>query len=143
MADITHHFPIAAPIDQVFRAFSTPNDLDQWWSKESSGEPVEGAEYSLGFGSGCTWRARVTECVDNETFELTLTEAQEDWLGSRVRVDLSEQSGSTLVRFRHSGWPSENAHYYTSCYCWAMYLRILKRYVEHGETVPYEIRLDV
>jgi hypothetical protein len=30
-----------------------------------------------------------------------------------------------------------------SSYCWAMYLRILRRYLEHGETVPYERRLDV
>ncbi|MCH8956850.1 SRPBCC domain-containing protein, partial [candidate division KSB1 bacterium] len=36
-----------------------------------------------------------------------------------------------------------NEHYRVSCYCWAMYLRLLKRYVEHGETVPYEDRLDV
>ena len=142
MADITHHFPITAPVDEVFRAFSTPSGLDQWWTKSSSGEPSEGAEYELGFGPGHTWRARVTRCVENEAFELTLTEAQEDWLGSRVGVDLSAQEGSTLVRFRHTGWPSENDHYYTSCYCWAMYLRILKRHVEHGETVPYEVRLN-
>jgi Activator of Hsp90 ATPase homolog 1-like protein len=30
-----------------------------------------------------------------------------------------------------------------SSYCWAMYLRILKRYVEFGEEVPYEKRLQV
>jgi uncharacterized protein YndB with AHSA1/START domain len=29
-----------------------------------------------------------------------------------------------------------------SCYCWAMYLRVLRRYLEHGERVPYEGRLD-
>ena len=57
--------------------------------------------------------------------------------------ELAPQDDMTLVRFRHAGWPSENAHYFTSCYCWAMYLRILKRFVEHGETVPYESRLDV
>ncbi len=142
MANITHHFPISKPIDEVFRAFSTPSGLDQWWTRSSSGEPAEGAEYELGFGPGYTWRACVTHCVENEAFELTLTEAQEDWLGSKVRVDLTEDDGSTLVRFRHSGWPSGNDHYYASCYCWAMYLRILKRYVEHGETVPYEVRLD-
>ncbi len=34
-------------------------------------------------------------------------------------------------------------HYRISCYCWAMYLRILKRYLEHGETVQYARRLDV
>jgi hypothetical protein len=26
---------------------------------------------------------------------------------------------------------------------WAMYLRVLKRHLEHGESVPYERRLDV
>jgi len=30
----------------------------------------------------------------------------------------------------------------TSCYCWAMYLRLLARHVERGEVVPYEARLD-
>jgi len=143
MVDITHHFPIAAPIDKVFRAISSPGGLDQWWSRSSSGEPAEGAEYELDFGPGYTWRAQVTRCVENETFELTLTDAHEDWLGSKVRIDLAAQDESTRVRFRHSGWPSANDHYYTSCYCWAMYLRILKRFVEHGETVPYETRLDV
>lgn len=143
MADITHHFPIVAPIDKVFRAISSPGGLDQWWSKSSSGEPAEGAEYALDFGPGCFWRAQVTRCVENEAFELTLTDAHEDWQGSKVGIELVEQDGSTLVRFRHTGWPSANDHYYTSCYCWAMYLRILKRFVEYGETVPYETRLDV
>ena len=49
----------------------------------------------------------------------------------------------TQVRFRHVGWPSTNDHYRISCYCWAAYLRILRRYLEHGERVPYEKRLDV
>ncbi len=49
----------------------------------------------------------------------------------------------TQVRFSHSGWADANDHYHTSCFCWAMYLRILKRYVEHGELVPYEKRLEV
>ena len=33
--------------------------------------------------------------------------------------------------------------YRVSCNCWAMYLRILRRYLEHGEIVPYDVRLDV
>jgi len=28
-------------------------------------------------------------------------------------------------------------------HCWAMYLRILGRHLEHGESVPFEKRLDV
>ena len=68
-------------------------------------------------------------------FELEVTRAQEDWRGTRVGFLLEERDGATQVRFHHSGWPEANDHYQVSCYCWAMYLRLLKRYVEDGEVV--------
>ena len=34
-------------------------------------------------------------------------------------------------------------HFRISSYCWAMYLRVLKRGVEFGEAVPYKDRLNV
>ena len=141
MADISHHFPIKAPLGQVLQAVSSPEGLDTWWTKGSSGEPQEQSEYTLDFGPEHDWRAVVTRSVDTE-FELELTRAQEDWLGTRVGFVLEEQDGTTHVRFHHLGWPEANQHYHGSCYCWAMYLRLLKRYVEHGEIVPYESRLD-
>ncbi len=73
---------------------------------------------------------------------MEITRAQEDWLGTRVGFVLEESEGLTQVRFCHSGWPGSTEHYRVSCYCWAMYLRLLKRYVEHGEVIPYEDRLD-
>ncbi len=39
--------------------------------------------------------------------------------------------------------PAETAHHRVSCFCWGMYLRILERWLEHGETVPYARRLEV
>ena len=72
-----------------------------------------------------------------------LTKADDDWKGTRVGFHLAAIEGGTQVRFHHTGWPRLNEHYRISCYCWAMYLRILKRYVEHGEAVPYDQRLDV
>ena len=71
-----------------------------------------------------------------------MTEAHEDWIGTHIGVELEEQGKKTLVHFRHLGWPKANAHWRASCYCWAMYLRVLKRYLEHGETVPFGERLD-
>jgi len=44
---------------------------------------------------------------------------------------------------QYPGWPAVNEHYRISSYCWAMYLRILQRYLEHNESVPYESRLTV
>jgi len=142
MADIFHDFPVRAPIDRVFRALSTPQGLDTWWTLRSTGSPREGAEYELGFGEGYDWRAKVTRCVPDSEFEVEMTRADEDWIGTRVGFQLEPRGAGTLVRFRHTGWPSPNDHYRISCNCWAMYLRVMRRFLEHGETVPYEGRLD-
>lgn len=143
MPDILQDFPINAPIGKVFAAVSTPAGLDQWWTSRSAGQAREGLEYELWFGPEYDWRATVTRSVPDSEFELQLIRADADWLGSRVGFTLEPRRDSTWVRFRHTGWPDANEHYRISCHCWAMYLRVLRRWLEHGETVPYEQRLDV
>jgi uncharacterized protein YndB with AHSA1/START domain len=143
MPDIYSDFPINVPAADVFRVVSTPAGLDQWWTKRSAGTPQVGAEYELSFGPEYDWRARVTACAAPRQFEIEITRAGEDWLGTRVGFDITGQGATSLVRFWHTGWPQSNEHYRVSCYCWPMYLRILRRYLEHGETVPYEQRLEV
>jgi uncharacterized protein YndB with AHSA1/START domain len=144
MANILHDLPIAAPPEEVFRAISTPDGLNEWWTQTSRGTPSLGSDYSLGFGPEYLWHARVTELTAARAFELEMTAADSDWKGTRVGFRLTPRDGGgTLVAFRHTGWPSVNAHFRTSNCCWAMYLRILRRYLEHGERVPYEKRLDV
>ena len=142
MADILHDFPINAPVDVVFDAITQPAGLDQWWTKASAGEPNKGSEYELNFGPGFDWRARVTRCVPGSEFELEMTAADDDWQGTRIGARLEMRDGKTWVQFWHSGWPGVSEHFRTSNCCWAMYLRVLRRYIEHGETVAYEDRLD-
>lgn len=143
MPDILHDLPIQAPIERVFEAVSTPRGLDRWWTKTAAGEPIHAATWQLGFGPGHDWRARVTRCTPHTTFELELVTADDDWRGSCVTFHLEPRGTATWLRFQHTGWPTANEHYRISCNCWAAYLRILRRNLEHGETVPYERRLDV
>lgn len=143
MPDILSDFPIRAPIGDVFLAVTSPQGLDQWWTKSSAGSPILGTEYALGFGPDYDWRARVTKCSPPTAFEIEITGGGEDWVGTRIGFALAGTAGVTQVRFYHAGWPAQNEHYRVSCYCWPMYLRILRRYLEHGESVPYEQRLDV
>lgn len=143
MADIFHQFPIKASGQEVFEAFSTPSGLDVRWTKQSAGKPVEGAEYKLWFGPPYDWRAVVSRCIPDREFEFMLTHADEDWQGTCVGFVLEEQYGLTQLRFHHTGWPKLNEHYCISNCCWAAYLRLLRRYLEHGEVVPYEDRLEV
>ena len=142
MPDILHDFPIFAPISKVFEAVSTPEGLDRWWTLTSSGEPRPNNTFELQFGPEYDWRARVSRCESDRCFELELTDASADWLGTRVSFDLEPMDGGTHVHFAHRGWPSESQHYRTSSYCWAMYLRLLGRAVERGEVVPYDARLQ-
>ena len=143
MPDIFHDFPIKAAPPRVFHAVSAPAGLDQWWTARSAGEPRLGAEYELWFGPEYDWRAKVARCTPDREFELTLIRADEEWTGSNVGFRLEGDGAVTQVRFHHTGWPAETEHYRISCFCWAMYLRVLRRYLEHGETVPYDQRLDV
>jgi uncharacterized protein YndB with AHSA1/START domain len=143
MPDIIMQFPVKASAARVFQAVSTPQGLDTWWTKRSTGEPKLGAAYELHFGPGYDWRARVTRCAAPREFELQVGESHEDWVNSRVAFHLAEKGGTTTVHFSHTGWPSANEHWRSSVYCWAMYLRIMTRNIEHDESVPYEKRLNV
>ena len=140
MADIYHDFAITAKRASVFQAVSTSAGLTAWWTLRTKGEPIPGGEYELWFGPEYDWRALVSKCVPNTEFELELTKSMGDWQGTRVGFRLEESKGVTHVRFHHTGWPEANDHFRGSSFCWALYLRLLKRYVEYGEVVPYEDR---
>ncbi len=145
MADIVQEFPIKAAPSRVYWAVTTPAGLDQWWTARSKGDPRLGAEYELWFGPKYDWRAKVTRCRPDLEFELEMTQADHEWIGTRVGFELKPLAGGkeTLVKFYHRAWPAETENWRVSCYCWAMYLRILRRHLEHGESVPYERRLEV
>ncbi len=142
MPDIVHQFPIKAPLEEVFKAVSTPAGLDAWWTLTSLGKAARGEVYELGFGPEYDWRASVSKCTPYSEFELKITHAQDDWLNTVIGFQLKEKNGAAEVLFYHKGWPENNDHYRISSYCWAMYLRLMKRYVENGEVVEYSNRLD-
>lgn len=143
MADLFHYFPINAPLEKVFESISTPKGLDIWWSKSSTGKPAIGEVYRLFFGADYNWEAVVSKFIPEKEFELTMTKADSDWISSKLGFTLTVNNNVTEVHFYHTGWKEDNEHFRISNFCWAMYLRILKRNLEFGEEVPYEDRLSV
>ncbi len=143
MPDIFHTFPVNASPGKVFEVISTSGGLDNWWTKSSEAEPETGGVYTFDFGPGYQWKAVVTKYLKDKEFELQMTESDADWNDTKVGFSLNNKNNITEVNFYHTGWPQNNEHYRISAYCWAMYLRILKRYVEFGEKIPYEERLNV
>lgn len=143
MPDIFHDLPIRAPVSEVFDAISQPAGFSAWWTLAAQGESQLDADYALFFGAEYDWRARVTRCVQDREFALVVTNSADDWIGTTISFTLEQRDDMTWLRFEHSGWARVTEHFRISSYCWAMYLRILKRYIECGESVPYERRLDV
>ena len=131
------------PLNLCSTAISTARGLAKWWAQAAKGHTEIGAILDLEFGPGYHWQAQVTEMVPSVEFELVLIKAEPDWLNTTVRFQLIPSADAVEVHFCHQGWPERNDHYNISCYCWAMYLRLLKRYVEHGEFVEYAERLNV
>lgn len=143
MATIFHTFTIKASRKTVFDAITNPKNLDCWWSKQCSGVAETGGEYHFHFGPEYDWTAEVTVFIPDRAFELEFKKADEDWKGSKTGFNLTEAGALTEVKFYHTGWKAENEHFCISNFCWAMYLRLLKRFVEKGEVVDYEERLKV
>ncbi len=142
MPDIYLDFSIRAPLERVFEAISTPAGLDAWWTKSCSGKPQLGEFYVLGFGPEFEWQAQVTNWQPSTQFELKITRADADWKGTRLGFLLESRGERTAVKFSHVGWRQLNDHFRISSFCWATYLRLLRRFLEHGEVVAYEQRDD-
>ncbi len=143
MANIFHCFPINAPIDKVFDTISTHNGLDKWWTKTSLGEAAIGERFFLNFEPDDHWTAIVSKNIPEKEFELIIQDANDDWKDSKVGFCLKKKQNLTEVQFYHIDWKEENKHFRISNYCWAMYLRLLKRNLEFGEFVQYADRLNV
>ena len=141
--NIYHLFEIEAPLNRVFEVISTGNGLSKWWTESSEGEAGLGNRYSLYFGPGFDWAARVSRYKENQEFELHLEEADEDWTQTKVGFVLKEVEGKVRVDFYHSGWKEANEHFRISTFCWAGYLRLLKEYIEKGTFVEYKERLNI
>jgi len=98
MPSIVHELVLKAPRERVFQAMVTPEGLARWWTKASEGQPQMGAEYRLFFGPEFDWQGRVTRYEPDSAFELAITKADSDWIGTRVRFEL-EADGAKADRF--------------------------------------------
>lgn len=140
MADLFHNLTIENDISDVYHAFSDPEELNKWWTKESSGKASEGEFYRMFFGVPHDWRFKVTIAQLPSRFEWQVVQADPDWKDTRLGVQLSEDDKGTSVAFYHTGWPEENEHFKHSNFCWALLLNGLKQYLEKGTITPFEER---
>lgn len=137
---IYHDLIIKGPIEKVFQAVSEPNHLIHWWPQTCTGYPELGQEYNFYFTKEYDWYGKVTKCIANQCFHITMTKSDIDWDATTFGFEMEENNGSTVLHFTHLNWPHCNAHYRIASFCWAILLKGLKDYVEKGIILPFEER---
>lgn len=142
MPKINHDLPINGTIDAVFDAVSTAEGFEKWWSDGGTGIREVGGIYRFDFGPGYCWSGTVEKLIPRRLFVLRMNESDADWKDTLVEFRVRSFGEAVELSFEHSGWPKRNDHFRSSNYCWAMYLRCLKLYIEEGIILDYGRRLD-
>ncbi|MBM7459572.1 SRPBCC domain-containing protein [Rhodococcus coprophilus] len=102
--------------EQMFAAI---NDVQGWWSGEIDGTTDRlGAEFTYRVADIHYSKFRITELTPSSKVTwlvldsyLSFVDDKEEWTGTTVDFDLSEENGRTRVRFTHTGLVPESECY--------------------------------
>ncbi len=149
MVDIIHRIGIKAPATQVYNALTTLEGLAHWWTEEVKGDIRVGGKIEFRFltKSGELLGGMVMEVQelgDNKEVRWRCVEGPEEWVGTEITFQLSEQDGQTIVLFGHRNW-REAVEATAHCSMkWATFLLSLRDYVERGKgkPSPHDLKID-
>ena len=135
MVDILHRIGVVSSPDEVYAALTTVDGLAAWWTQDTAGDGEPGGVLQFRFPVG-GFDMKVLEARPGELVLWQVVDGPAEWIGTRVRFELKQEQGYTIVLFRHEGWkePVEFMHHCSTK--WATYLMSLKELVETGAGRP-------
>ena len=149
MVDIIHRIGIKSPSTEVYKALSTINGLAHWWTEDVSGNEKIGGKIEF------TFRTKAGDILGKmimEVKELKLDtdvrwrciEGPDEWVGTDITYQLSQQEDQTIIIFGHRNW-REAVEFTAHCSMkWAVFLLSLREYVEtgKGKPSPNDLKID-
>jgi uncharacterized protein YndB with AHSA1/START domain len=136
MPDILHKVGIkSTSLGAVYDALATIEGLSNWWTTDTRGESKVGGELQFRFGDG-GFDMKVLELEPGKRVLWQVVDGPEEWLGTKVSFDLTQNGDWTVILFKHQGWkaPVEFMHHCSTK--WGGYLMSLKSLVETGKGAP-------
>lgn len=149
MVDIIHRIGIKAPAANVYKALTTLEGLAHWWTEEVQGKEQAGGKIEFIF------RTPQGKYLDTMVMEVQALHADsavrwrciggpQEWIGTDITFQLSEQDNQTIVLFGHRNW-REAIEFTSHCSMkWAVFLLSLREYVETGtgKPSPRDLKID-
>ncbi|BFU93354.1 MAG: Activator of Hsp90 ATPase 1 family protein [Nitrospira sp.] len=149
MVDIMHRVGIKAPVAKVYAALSTVDGVTGWWTKHTSGSSKIGGTIEVCFHSTDgkeigSMVMEVTALDADKTVRWRVASGPEEWMGTDVIFNLSQEGEYTIVLFAHKNWREASAFTSHCSMKWATFLLSLRDLVEtgKGKPSPHDIKID-
>lgn len=149
MFNIIHRVGIKAPLSNVYAALATVEGLAGWWTTHTAGVSEVGGTILFEFVAHSGERfggmgMQVLALMPCEEVRWRCIEGPEEWLGTDIVFNLSQEGDYTIVRFSHENW-REAVEFTAHCSTkWATFLLSLKDLLETGKgrPAPNDIKID-
>lgn len=149
MVDIIHRVGIKAPAANVYAALATVEGVAGWWTRETTGVSSPGETIHFEFLSAGGERIgamamQVITLAPDQQVHWRCTAGPEEWVGTDLVFNLSQEGDYTIVLFAHRNW-REAVEFTAHCSMkWATFLLSLKELVETGtgRPSPHDIKID-
>lgn len=137
MPDIVHAVGIKASPEAVYEALTTLKGLAAWWTTDTRGDLNANGTIQFRFGDKSTVHAKVSELKPSALVLWEVLDAQSEWIGTKIRFELIQDKGVTLVLFKHEGWKEQSRFMHHCSTKWAVFLLSLKALLETGAGSPF------
>jgi uncharacterized protein YndB with AHSA1/START domain len=130
VADSLHEIEIAAPVRDVYAAWTTPQGLASWWTADCELAGGAGGVNVLGFhGHAVLFHFHVDAQVAPLHVQWTGIagpKMPDEWVGTTLDVQLQAAAGKTRLRFSHRDWRSSDGFFRACNTTWGALLYRLR-----------------
>ncbi len=149
MVNIIHRIGIRSSAEHVFEALSTIKGLSNWWTEETEGDEQVGGKITFTFRTETgdikgQMAMEVQELNPQKNIRWRCISGPDEWIGTEITFDLSQQDDQIIVIFGHRNW-KEQIEFTAHCSMkWAVFLLSLREYVEtgKGKPSPRDLKID-
>ena len=137
MNNIRHFIGARTTKEAMFKAISTPDGIEKWWSTQAKGIPEAGETLELYFEGITTLKFRYEQIIPNEKLVIRCIDGFKTWYDTVLTHELEEKDGQVFLTHIHSNIDPEDLEALTYFNTkWTVYLLSLKDFLEKGKGTP-------
>jgi len=140
MPEIKISIEINNVVEKVYDAITKEENVKGWWTSDTTLDSEKGR---FGFNPYGDFVDIIVEKLEpNKVVEWKVIDSvmlkKNEWVGTFIRFELSENKGKTILNFTHSGWLEKSKVFNSCTNGWNHFLKSLKSYLETGYGKPFK-----